>query len=306
MTGRVQNVPILSAHFLFPNMLLTRSLRLFVGRPSLVSHFHSSQATWATRKVLQTFKLADIGEGITECEVIKWYVELRPKFWLQLIRRKFSKISRSVKPQGVVEAFDALCEVQSDKANVEITSPFDGIVKQILVQEGDVAKVGSGLCTIEVEEEIDGSVADAPIVAPVSAPAATPTPAPAVATEETPEELPTPTAPKTQPRLHPLDPNHVPAVSLSGSSNALATPSVRHFARSKGVDLDLLVPGSGKGGRIEKADIDAYLARPADAPKSAPVTQEEQDVVVELGRTRYGMWKAMVKVCISLYCHVII
>ncbi|KAF7973547.1 hypothetical protein HWV62_14910 [Athelia sp. TMB] len=257
-------------------MLLARSLRLFIGRPSLASHFHSSQAAWATRKVLQKFKLADIGEGITECEVIKW----------------------SVKPLGTIQAFDALCEVQSDKASVEITSPFDGIVKELLVQEGEVAKVGSGLCIIEVDEEIAEHVADLPSVEPVSndavASESASTPAPAPAAEEAPEEPSTPSRTKAQ--LHPLDPNNVPkSPSLSAVSQALAAPSVRHFARSKGVDIDVLAPGSGKNGRVEKSDVDAYLAKPVDAPSRATSAQAEQDVVVELGRTRYGMWKAMVK-----------
>ncbi|KIM71486.1 hypothetical protein PILCRDRAFT_753243 [Piloderma croceum F 1598] len=55
-------------------MLLARHLRLLVGRPALRSHFHTTVPAWASRKVVQKFKLADIGEGITECEVIKWSV----------------------------------------------------------------------------------------------------------------------------------------------------------------------------------------------------------------------------------------
>lgn len=47
--------------------------RVLVRRPQLYRHFHCSSA-WAVKKVLQPFKLADIGEGITECEVIKWCV----------------------------------------------------------------------------------------------------------------------------------------------------------------------------------------------------------------------------------------
>ncbi|KZP22094.1 CoA-dependent acyltransferase [Athelia psychrophila] len=253
-------------------MLLTRSLRLLIGRPALTSHFHSSQAAWATRKVLQKFKLADIGEGILECEVIKW----------------------SVKPLGKIQAFDALCEVQSDKASVEITSPFDGIVKELLVQEGEVAKVGSGLCIIEVEEEVEEGVADLPVVELVGKDAgSTPPPPPTPAAEEPTQEPSTP--PQRKAQLHALDPNNVQqASSLSAVSKALAMPSVRHLARSKGVDIDLLAPGSGKGGRVEKSDIDAYLAKPAAASSTSSI-QAEQDVVVELGRTRHGMWKAMVK-----------
>src|SRR6266852_5520625 len=55
-------------------MILLRQTRCALGRRRHIAHFHVSPAWWAARKVLQRFKLADIGEGITECEVIKWYV----------------------------------------------------------------------------------------------------------------------------------------------------------------------------------------------------------------------------------------
>lgn len=61
--------------------------------------------------------------------------------------------NRSLTPNTRISAFDPLCEVQSDKASVEITSPFDGVVVELLVQEGEIAKVGSGLCVIEVDAE---------------------------------------------------------------------------------------------------------------------------------------------------------
>ena len=67
------------------------------------------------------------------------------------------------------------CEVQSDKASVEITSLFDGVLKEILVKEGEVAKVGEALCLIETEdgEEVDSvetTLSEGP--APVDSPSA--------------------------------------------------------------------------------------------------------------------------------------
>lgn len=177
-----------------------------------------------------------------------------------------------MKLQGSVQAFDPLCEVQSDKASVEITSPYDGVVKELLVQEGEIAKVGSGLCIIEVEDE------------KTSLPEEEENPPPP---SDTPKDLP-------QRRMHPLDPNYAPP---SSSEDILATPSVRYFSRQKGVDLRDLVPGSGKGGRIEKSDVEAYLSRGSEVVKE----EGEKGVVVELGRTRYGMWKAMVKVSFQHY-----
>ena len=123
-------------------------------------------------------------------------------------------------------------------------------------------------------------------------------------------------------RLHPLDPNASPLLASesrrastwqSGASSdsvttakrvavdVLALPAVRHFARESGVDIALLAPGSGKNGRVERLDVERYLA----SLKSGPVGEHptavstsplaEDDIVVELGRTRYGMWKAMEK-----------
>lgn len=264
---------------------LVRPFRRVLRRPTLASYFHTSYALWS-RKIHKTFKLADIGEGITECEVIKW----------------------SVQPSASIQAFDALCEVQSDKASVEITSPFDGVIKELLVKEGEIAKVGAGLCVIEVSEEEADTSDDAP--------EATPPPHPeqaaagsGVTVPPSQVESPTPepaalSSPKRRP--HPLDPNvtpeQAPLALGANSENVLATPSVRHFARQKGVDLSQLAPGSGKGGRVEKKDVENHLSGASSIPArqgtpsaSKMSVDQSQDVVVELGRTRYGMWKAMVK-----------
>ncbi|GAB1526006.1 hypothetical protein RhiTH_009172 [Rhizoctonia solani] len=247
---------------------------------------HYSAALFAKRKSLKTFHLADIGEGITECEVLKW----------------------SVKPQSPIGSFDPLCEVQSDKASVEITSPFDGVVKELLVQEGHIAKVGEGLCVIEVEEDADSaSSGDEPVSAPSSTPDTT------LQTKTTSATEGSYTPPSPTRRHHPLDPAR-PAEALSaatvrrdekhkgfekGGNQALATPSVRHYARSQGIaDLDALMPGSGRGGRIERADIDGYLKRSQKSETSSATPAKKdlgQDVVIEMGRTRWGMWKSMTK-----------
>ncbi|EKM76023.1 hypothetical protein AGABI1DRAFT_109105, partial [Agaricus bisporus var. burnettii JB137-S8] len=74
-------------------------------------------------------------------------------------------------------------------------------------------------------------------------------------------------------------------------------PSARHYARSKEVDLALLAPGSGRDGRIEKGNADAYLTRSetTTAGASMAASVQQQDVVVELNHTRRNMWKAMGK-----------
>ncbi|KIL61179.1 hypothetical protein M378DRAFT_26174 [Amanita muscaria Koide BX008] len=184
----------------------------------------------------------------------------------------------NIGPKSTVQIFDPLCEVQSDKASVEITSPFDGVVKDILVTEGQVAKVGEGLCLIEVEEEAT-SAAD-------------------VSKQAESEKGSTPTARQAQAerRLHPLDPNHVSSPSQPELSrlaaDVLAAPSVRHFAKMNGVDLSLIAPGSRKDGRIEKKDVEAYLTHLMlkEVPPQVQikdVKEQTGDVIVKLGRTRW-------------------
>jgi 2-oxoisovalerate dehydrogenase E2 component (dihydrolipoyl transacylase) len=65
------------------------------------------------------FLLADIGEGIAEVELMKWFIKKGDK----------------------VKAFDRICEVQSDKATVEITSRYDGIISAVHHEEGSIVKV---------------------------------------------------------------------------------------------------------------------------------------------------------------------
>ncbi|EQK98458.1 Lipoamide Acyltransferase [Ophiocordyceps sinensis CO18] len=89
--------------------------------------FTESRRLRAVKPVL----LADIGEGIVECEVIQWFVQ----------------------PGARVEEFSPLCEVQSDKASVEITSRFTGTVKNLYYEAGDMAKVGKPFVDIDVAGE---------------------------------------------------------------------------------------------------------------------------------------------------------
>lgn len=160
------------------------------------------------------------------------------------------------------------------------------MVAELLVKEGEVAKVGSGLCLIEVDEEDSEADKSQPLE----------TQPPQLAQEEAstgsqPATVTTERVSKNS-RWHPLDPNRP---HTQASTNVLATPSVRHYARKNSVDLAMISPGSGRDGRVEKIDIDAFMSAKPLCPTTPP-TLTGEDTIVELGRTRHGMWKAMVKV----------
>ena len=183
------------------------------------------------------FKLPDIGEGIAEGEIVKI----------------------DVKVGDTIAEDDILFEVQNDKSVEEIPSPVSGKVLEVRVQEGTVARVGDIIVVID-----DGSgpaeAAPAP-AAPEAAPAAVEAPvAPAAA--------PTPAAPAA-----PAQATGVPAAS-NPDKLVLAMPSVRQYAREKGVDITLVVP-TGKGGRVTREDIDNFGGAPvaAAAPAASPVVE---------------------------------
>ncbi|KXS22440.1 hypothetical protein M427DRAFT_50763 [Gonapodya prolifera JEL478] len=172
--------------------------------------FHS---TVVSRGVIP-FHLADIGEGIQECEIVQWYV----------------------KEGDRIQMFDKLCEVQSDKATVEITSRYDGVVKKLHHKVGEMAKVGQPLCDIETAS-------------------AQPTSAPAAASSVV---APAPKREPVKPAAPPSTPTAPVAPAEDGNAMTFATPAVRRVAKENGVDLRQ-ISGSGKDGRILKEDVFAYI-----------------------------------------------
>ncbi len=138
---------------------------------------------------------------------------------------------------------DILFEVQNDKSVESIPSPVAGTVTAVLVSEGTVAHVGDVIVEIATEGGSHAPAAAAPAAsaAPAAAPAA------------------------------PAAPTGVPAASNPGKL-VLAMPSVRQYAREKGVDITAVVP-TGKGGRITREDIDNFGGAPVATP-AAPAAVE--------------------------------
>ena len=146
---------------------------------------------------------------------------------------------------------DPIVSLESDKAAMEIPSPFAGTVKEVKVNLGDQVSEGSLLITIEASES-SAIPAEEPAPTEEAKPAAleSPTPAPASA----------PAAPAQAPQASTPRPSPTASIKINeeGFINAYASPSVRKFARELGADLSQ-VSGSGNKGRILKEDVKNWV-----------------------------------------------
>jgi len=152
---------------------------------------------------------------------------------------------------------EPLLEVITDKVNAEVPSPFAGVLREILVQEGQTVPNAAEIAVIE-----ETAASDAPAAA---TPPAVPSPASAAAAAATASVgVPSPRL-APSPEIRPASP---PAEALpSGDPDARMTPAVRLMMREHGLS-PVQVPGSGNGGRITREDVLAYLER-AQAGESA-------------------------------------
>ncbi|KAL8277786.1 hypothetical protein RQP46_009769 [Phenoliferia psychrophenolica] len=242
------------------------ALRLRALSPAAALSHHARQRSTRARAftssrawdalIKKPFLLADIGEGITECEIVKWLVT----------------------PDQVIDEFDPIVEVMSDKATVEITSPFKGRVMDLAGNVGDILKVGGKLCEVEVEVADDAS---------------TPSPPPT----DIPTSVETPTAAAA-----------IPVVVRSSTTGVLATPATRRMARESSINLED-VTGTGKDGRVTKSDVLDHLAAgatlsssstspPSPSPHPAsssppPPPSSKKTTTIPLSPVRKAMFRAM-------------
>ncbi|MET7923306.1 dihydrolipoamide acetyltransferase family protein [Streptomyces sp. NPDC058293] len=220
--------------------------------------------TTMTDAALAEFKMPDVGEGLTEAEILKWYVQ----------------------PGDAVTDGQVVCEVETAKAAVELPIPFNGVVRELRFPEGTTVDVGQVIIAVDVAGG-SGSAAAAP--APVSLPEPTapePEPAPQgrqpvlvgygvseASTKRRPRKGDVVAAPAavTQPAPAPA-----PEALAKGNGRPLAKPPVRKLAKDLGVDLASLTP-SGPDGVITREDVHAAVA-PAPEPV---VTQAQVQVQVQ-------------------------
>ena len=185
---------------------------------------------------VRSFLLPDLGEGLTEAEVVAWHVA----------------------PGDTIELNQTLVEVETEKAVVELPSPFAGTVVELFAAAGDTVEVGAPLISIETEDvAVAPERAAAPSAEKVS-----------VLVGYGPSEP----APSRRRRRgggrtrhdRPERPSASPSTRQPGTtspagSRPLAAPPVRFMARQQGVDL-ADVTGHGPGGIITREDLAAHLA----------------------------------------------
>ena len=287
------------------------------GNTAGYRRYHSSHASLGE----VDFKLADIGEGIAEVEILQWFVA----------------------PGDKIAEFDPVCEVQSDKATVEITSRYNGVVHSLNWEVGEMAKVGSALLKMTTE--------DAPAVSDNSDADTSPSEMPGKQEKEEKPPLSrtgsdpersrrlmgtqgsfsidpilTPLTDKSKQPREPPPPLFNASVDTASSGEAskidgkhLTTPAVRRLARDHGLDLSAVTP-TGKGGRVLKGDVLAHIAKKSQEPdvvdlselaaassgkvsssggnveeKDKAMVKLEEDVTVPLGGIHKMMSKTMTK-----------
>jgi pyruvate dehydrogenase E2 component (dihydrolipoyllysine-residue acetyltransferase) len=152
-----------------------------------------------------------------------------------------------------VEADESLLEISTDKVDTEVPSPGSGVLQEILVQEGETVEVGTKLATIGPEG---------------SAPAKQEEPPPEPPTQQAAQEAEAPTAAESP---QPTAAAPAQPTQSDGATNGktFVSPVVAKIASEHGVDPGQ-VPGTGRGGRVTKKDILAFIEGGASAPAEAP------------------------------------
>jgi pyruvate dehydrogenase E2 component (dihydrolipoamide acetyltransferase) len=220
-----------------------------------------------TEASVREFKMPDVGEGLTEAEILKWYVQ----------------------PGDTVTDGQVVCEVETAKAAVELPIPYDGVVRELRFAEGTTVDVGTAIIAVDVT---GGGAAPAGTPAPAQAPAPV---------EKKPEAKKTEakkpagsgrqpvlvgygvaaSSTKRRPRKGPEIPVQEASAPVQAELNGhggaggavtvrpLAKPPVRKLAKDLGVDLATVIP-SGPDGVITREDVHAAAAPAKPVPEPVP------------------------------------
>lgn len=208
--------------------------------------FHAS----APLERIETHVLSDIGEGVKEVQIIQWFVE----------------------EGAAIEEWAPLCEVQSDKASVEITSKFNGVIKKLHFERDAVVQVGDGMLDIEVEGEDEPAPEEDEDGAPDEHEKDNQDSASKADTaagegrsayqEQSPPQPQTSSAPP-------------PEQPPKGKHATLATPAVRGLLKEHKLNIED-IHGSGKEGRVLKEDVFKHLEQGSQAQSSGTASKHPQ------------------------------
>ncbi|HEY8985254.1 MAG TPA: dihydrolipoamide acetyltransferase family protein [Streptomyces sp.] len=212
--------------------------------------------TTMTDTGVREFKMPDVGEGLTEAEILKWYVQ----------------------PGDVVSDGQVVCEVETAKAAVELPIPYDGVVRELRFPEGTTVDVGVAIISVAVGDAAEAGAVEVPAQAQVpsaSAPVAVEQKREPVlvgygvaasSTKRRPRKgvagVPTAAAPAVQVELngHGAVPVPVPVPGAAEvraevrSERPLAKPPVRKLAKDLRVDLATVTP-TGPDGVVTREDV---------------------------------------------------
>ena len=203
----------------------------------------------------QTFRLPDLGEGLTEAQLVAWRVD-----------------------EGAhIEVNAPLCDVETAKAVVVIPSPYTGTVQKLHAKPGQTVAVGEALVTVTADATAESAqttksdAGDAPATLVGYGPGA---------------------GPQSTIRRRP----RAAAVSSEPAGDVRAAPFVRQLAREKGVDL-AAISGSGPGGRITRADVEAAAAEHevSAAPMQAPAPTANGERRISVVGIRKAIARQMVR-----------
>ncbi|MGP4010747.1 dihydrolipoamide acetyltransferase family protein [Streptomyces sp. 4N124] len=259
--------------------------------------------TTMTEASVREFKMPDVGEGLTEAEILKWYV----------------------RPGDTVTDGQVVCEVETAKAAVELPIPYDGVVRALHFPEGTTVDVGTSIIAVDLA----GGAAPSQAAPVAPAPAEEPKPEGSgrtpvlvgygVATSSTKRrprkgpEVPVQAAsaaiqtelnghgPAAPPPAAPAAaaPSSVAPSPVAPQDRPLAKPPVRKLAKDLGVDLATVTP-SGPDGVITREDVHAAVAQPkapepvtpVSAPAAAPTPMPTYDTSRETRIPIKGVRKA--------------
>ena len=209
------------------------------------------------------FRLPDLGEGLTEAEIVAW----------------------RVRPKDEVALNQVLVDVETEKAVVELPSPYAGTVQALLAAPGDTVAVGEPLVAIAIEGS--GPAGGAGTAAGDGAPE-----------EDAPVPIlvgsgPAPAATSRRRRAGAHRLRATTARPPAAGARPLAAPPVRYMARRHGVDLTD-VAGHGPGGIVTREDLAAHLAR-RDATPAAGARAGGRETRTPVRGVRKHMADAMLR-----------